>query len=40
MAVGHPVVVTIPEYQIDNLRVLVQAMGAPTDRGRGPLARP
>ena len=40
MAVGHPVVVTIPSYQIDNLRTLVQAMGDPSDRGRGPLARP
>ena len=40
MAVGHPVVVTIPEYQIDNLRALVRAMGASTDRGRGRLARP
>ena len=40
MAVGHPVVVTIPAYQIDNLRALVQAMGDPTDRGRTPLARP
>ena len=40
MAVGHPVVVTIPEYQIDNLRALVRAMGTATDRGRGPLARP
>jgi hypothetical protein len=39
MAVGHPVVVTIPAYQIDNLRALVRAMGASTDRGRGPLAR-
>lgn len=27
MAVGHPVVVTIPTYQIDNLRALVQAVG-------------
>jgi hypothetical protein len=37
---GNPVVVTIPAYQIDNLRALVQAMGDPTDRGRGPLLRP
>jgi len=40
MAVGRPVVVTIPTYQIDNLRDLVQAMAAPTDPGRGPVARP
>jgi hypothetical protein len=41
MAVGHPAVVTIPSYQIDNLRALVKAMGGdPPDTGRKPLARP
>ena len=40
MAVGHPVVVTIPSYQVDNLRALVKAMGDSTDIGRRPLARP
>ena len=40
MAVGHPVVVTIPSYQIDNLRDLVKAMGDSTEVGRKSLARP
>jgi len=41
MAVGHPVVVTIPSYQIDNLRALVKAVGGDSaDVGRLPLARP
>lgn len=39
MAVGHPVVVTIPAYQIDNLRALVQAMGGPSDRPPGSAGR-
>jgi hypothetical protein len=30
--VGHPVVATIPAYQIDNLRDLVRALGAPAAR--------
>ena len=40
MAVGHPVVVTIPSYQVDNLRALVEAMGDSTEVGRKSLARP
>ena len=33
--VGHPVVVTIPAYQIDNLRDLVRALGAAPASGAG-----
>jgi len=29
--VGHPVVVTIPAYQIDNLRELIRTMGGPPE---------
>jgi hypothetical protein len=35
MVVGHPVVVTIPAYQIDNLRDLVRALGAAPASGAG-----
>ena len=37
--VGRPAVVTIPNYQIDNLLALIQSLGGPSDRGRVPRAR-
>ena len=37
--VGHPVVVTIPAYQIDNLRALVQAVGGPPAPGASAAGR-
>ena len=40
-AVGHPVVVTIPAYQIDNLRELIRTMAAAPEpsRATGPPRR-
>jgi hypothetical protein len=37
--VGHPVVVTIPAYQIDNLRALVQAVGGAPEPGASAAGR-
>lgn len=37
--VGHPVVVTIPAYQIDNLRALVQEVGGAPGQGVGAAGR-
>ena len=37
--VGRPAVVTIPNYQIDNLLALIQSVGGPSDRGGVPRAR-
>ena len=39
--VGHPVVVTIPAYQIDNLRELIRTMAAEPEpsRATGPPRR-
>ncbi len=33
-AIGHPAVVTIPNYQIDNLLALIGAVGGQSDQGR------
>jgi hypothetical protein len=37
--VGRPAVVTIPNYQIDNLLALIQRVGGPSERGGAPRAR-
>jgi hypothetical protein len=37
--VGSPAVVTIANYQIDNLLALIQSVGGPSDRDRAPRAR-